>query len=409
MKFIVKVVSSGLFIILTSVSYLSAQDYPLPSTALLVINSSVNGEWGDSPRISLEKIRVVGDDTGNDEHYSYYLPEDIAVDGEGNIYVLDAGNNRVVKYDSGWNYVGEVGRKGQGPGDLNGPISIDIDNQGNLYISETMNRRMQVFSSDLKSIRTIRLSQGTGMGRVVNRGGFVIGGSSLGGMAAAMMQGEETNAPDLLSVYDKSTEPEKSFGIFRDLGNPIQNLTGSKFFFTVDDQDNTYLSFTNQNRIEKYDTDGKLVLRIERELNFEEFFPTAEVQRSSAGGRSMMMMMKPEKPMNLVSQGIDVDNKGRIWVITATRQFAEDEKAMVGNQFSMTGGAMDIKTSVIGNTELREIYIFEIEIFGTDGILLGKIPLDQIVDNFRIFGDRLYIIDKVRGMQIHVFTIIERN
>ena len=237
----------------------------------MVINSSEFGEWGDSPQVSLEKIRVLGDESGNDEHFSYYLPEDIVLDREGNIYVLDGGNNRVIKYDPGWNYIGEFGRKGQGPGDLDGPVSIDVDDEGNLYISETKNRRIQIFAPNFKSIRTVRFSTGGGKGRLLSGERIVVGGNMVG-MAVAMTQGGEVDFSDLMTVYKESSDPEYSFGEFRDLGDPIKNLSGSGFSFSVDYQDNTYLSFTNQNRIEKYDRDGNLVLRIERKLNFEEFF-----------------------------------------------------------------------------------------------------------------------------------------
>lgn len=64
--------------------------------------------------------------------------------------------------------------------------------------------------------------------------------------------------------------------------------------------------------------------------------------------------------------------------------------------------------SVNGNTEVKETDMYQLEVYAPDGILLGTIPLNQFVDDIRIYKDRLYLLDKMRGMQYYEYKIIDK-
>jgi hypothetical protein len=74
-------------------------------------------------------------------------PTDLAIDNRnGDIYVVDSGNNRIQKFDSQGNYLSpDLGSFGSANGTFNTPWSIAIDNQGFLYVTDTKNRRIQKF------------------------------------------------------------------------------------------------------------------------------------------------------------------------------------------------------------------------------------------------------------------------
>ncbi|MBE3109820.1 MAG: hypothetical protein IMZ46_04780 [Acidobacteria bacterium] len=104
--------------------------------------------------------------------------------------------------------------------------------------------------------------------------------------------------------------------------------------------------------------------------------------------------------MNRCVSGVAVDGKGRIWVVTMTRQLKKEEQ--VGTSVSMTmssGGGRTIGYKVEGDTELRKTDAYKLEVFDAEGVLLGSIPLDFFVDGIFIFGDRLFLMDKYRGTQ----------
>ena len=82
-----------------------------------------------------------------------YGPRDVAIDGEGSIYVADTGNKRVVKYDPNGVLLGAAGGFGQDDGKLQEPVGIALDGEGHLYVADTWNHRVQVFDSELGFIR----------------------------------------------------------------------------------------------------------------------------------------------------------------------------------------------------------------------------------------------------------------
>jgi len=53
----------------------------------------------------------------------------------------------------------KTGAEGAGDGSFNAPTSVDCDEQGRLYISDYLNDRVQVFTSDGKHLRTIKVTR----------------------------------------------------------------------------------------------------------------------------------------------------------------------------------------------------------------------------------------------------------
>jgi hypothetical protein len=61
-----------------------------------------------------------------------------------------------------------------------------------------------------------------------------------------------------------------------------------------------------------------------------------------------------------------------------------------------------------GNTDLRTTDMFQLEVFDPEGVLLGTIPVSQFVDGIWIFRDRLYLLDRDRGVTYYQYKIVER-
>lgn len=72
-------------------------------------------------------------------------PENVAVDGDGNMYVADTNNHRIQKFDSNGHYVLQWGGYGNGEGKLSFPAGIAVDEDGNVYVAEKGNNRIQKF------------------------------------------------------------------------------------------------------------------------------------------------------------------------------------------------------------------------------------------------------------------------
>lgn len=88
--------------------------------------------------------------------YRFDRPTDVAFDADGNFFVADGyGNSRVAKYDKDGRFLKTTGSRGNEPGQLNTPHSIQTDREGNVYVADRGNSRIQVYDNDLNLVRTI--------------------------------------------------------------------------------------------------------------------------------------------------------------------------------------------------------------------------------------------------------------
>jgi len=72
-------------------------------------------------------------------------PHSIAVDGSGNVYVVDAGNNRIQEFDGTGAFIIKWGSFGSDDGQFDTPAGIAVDGNGNVYVVDAGNNRIQKF------------------------------------------------------------------------------------------------------------------------------------------------------------------------------------------------------------------------------------------------------------------------
>jgi peptidylamidoglycolate lyase len=80
-------------------------------------------------------------------------PTDVAVGPNGDIYVSDGyGNNRVARFNSRGEFLGEWGTKGTRPGEFDLPHGIAVDKAGKVYVADRANGRVQIFEANGKFV-----------------------------------------------------------------------------------------------------------------------------------------------------------------------------------------------------------------------------------------------------------------
>lgn len=330
--------------------------------------------WGDTLKVALEFVQKIGELDTEDENYMLYHPSDISIDKDGNIYVLDSGNFRIQKYDPEGNYMATFGRKGQGPGEFEGPESIDIDADGNIYIADPGNNRVSVLSQDGKELRTFKTGKLVIPFKLLPTGDILTGTSTFYGESIGKPNKEYTHP--VIEIFDKDGVIKKGFGKPYDYEDNYVNVSGNTIHYTFDKNNNIYVSFRFQNRVEKFSSKGTLLFTADRQLSFEITRP-----------KLLLEEFPPRRfgppSMNLVSGGIGVDNKGRIWVLS----YLEQPK----------------------NADPKSY--MELEIYDNDGILLGEMPwtegfIPHIGPHF--FGDRMFFIDWSREMAVYEYKIVEK-
>ncbi len=144
--------------------------------------------------------------------------------------------------------------------------------------------------------------------------------------------------------------------------------------FTKDDDDNIYLTLLFQNRIEKFNPAGKLILKTSRPVPDEMHHRTANMPNVYV----------------LISQGIDVDSQGRIWIITVTRRAKKEELPPAG----------------LGITETDR---YRLDVFDSKGTFLKSFPLTHFCNDLRIIDDKIYILDQYRTMRFYIYKMLEKK
>lgn len=369
-----------------------------------LVHNEKEGEWGKEPKVSLEYVKNIGDLESDDENVLFYMPADIAVDEEGNVYVLDSGNHRIQKFDPQGNYLASFGRRGQGPGEFQYPQSIDIGAQGLMYVSDSGNQKIQILKPDGALEKEIKKTDAApGIVRVRSDRMIMGQGASVFSFGMNRME-EEQELPKLIKLLDMEAEVQKEFGDQKDYKDMLVNRIGNRYHFAVDKESNVYVSFDYQNRIEKYSPEGKLLWRADRKLNYDVSTPKAKGNVTRSGGNVSIRMPQ----MNNVSSGIAVDQKGRVWVVTNKRQIKEEEQVQTSVMVTQTGGQRSQNYSVSGNTDVEETDMYQLDLYDTEGVLLGSIQLDKFADAIYIHKDMIYLLDQMRGMQYYVYKIVEK-
>lgn len=120
---------------------------PLTPTPAIVVTSSPTLPAKPVP----SAMEMIWETNGNSNAFT--LPTELAIDLQGNFYIIDGGNHRVQKFDKDGNFLLMWGRNGAGDGEFffrSPPAhygSITVDKDGYVYVTDHHNR-VQKFDSD---------------------------------------------------------------------------------------------------------------------------------------------------------------------------------------------------------------------------------------------------------------------
>ncbi len=336
--------------------------------------SNITPAWGNNVKIKLEFVRKYGDLETDDENYQFYRPKDADLDPAGNVYILDAGNYMIKTFNRNGIFISSFGNKGQGPGEFTGPSVLDVAPDGRIIVNDLAMRKVQIFDKNGKYLQQIR--HGSKLPQKIlalNSGNIAV--------SYRKYRVTEENQEYLISVFNKSGNLLKELTLPRDYDDPTTTFFGNSLFIAADKNDNIFVCFEFQNRIEKYSNNGYLIFYMSRKLEYEETSVMGKKQVSSEEGPLFALSI------NNISTGIQVDHKGRIWTGTWKRQETEKDKA----------------AKRAGRT-VNNLHMFEI--FDDRGILIGRIQ-DGFYKGqpFRIIKNRLFLIDSNLEMAVYEYRI----
>src|SRR4051812_10111307 len=137
--------------------------------------TKIFGQSGISSTNKLHKFNIKWGSygTGNGQFIS---PSGIAVDSSDNVYVVDAGNNRIQKFTNNGTFITTWGSYGTGNGQFISPSGIAVDSSDNVYVVDAGNNRIQKFTNNGTFITTWG-SYGTGNGQFISPSGIAVDSS----------------------------------------------------------------------------------------------------------------------------------------------------------------------------------------------------------------------------------------
>ena len=220
--------------------------------------------WEEPP---LKEVRFIedlsiGEETGND--YLLFRNElDVAVCPKGNIYILDIGNQRVLKFDTKGEFIWEAGRKGQGPGEFQSrpsqySYSVSLTPSEDIAVQDE--KRIHFFSKKGEFQKTLKIDRRIWAFDFFPDGRLLISLSLVNriGNSAAFYSSDGEFAGEFPDEY-----------IYDTIKASMSILCGARYTVHAD---KVYVSLPGPYEIREYNLEGKLLRKIRRDLKLESPF-----------------------------------------------------------------------------------------------------------------------------------------
>lgn len=194
----------------------------------------------------------------------------IEVDAKYNIYILDEKNHRIIKFNKKGNFIWEVGRKGEGPGEFRNPFDIIMSPFEEICVLDSPSV-LHFFNSQGNYLKTVRIRKSFRGVQFLPNGELLVNIFVMGkpGVAAEYYSNEGEfikKFPDEYRYGQKVPGGASIGGEFRLFNNKI------------------YLSLPNRYEIREYNLEGKLLRKFKRDIKLEQ--PEIKVSENSFSIRS---------------------------------------------------------------------------------------------------------------------------
>jgi DNA-binding beta-propeller fold protein YncE len=189
------------------------------------------------------------------EPHPFNVPSDLATNPQGNLYVLDAGNDRIQVFDPEGHFMRMWGKSGSGEGEFNfsredGNLigAIALDTQGSVYVADNANQRIQKFDPQGKFLMEWG-GKGTGDGQFLSPIGITV--DQQGNIYVI------DDSRDEVQKFDKTGKFLLKWGSHGS-GDGQLNFTGQ---LEADPQGNIYIADFANHRIQKFDSQGTFLVK----------------------------------------------------------------------------------------------------------------------------------------------------
>lgn len=338
----------------SSFSVLGTGDGQLKSPGDVAVDAQGNLWVVDKSNNRIEKFDPTGkylakfgtNGTGNGQ---FNRPTSIAIASNGDLLITDAGNGRVQRFSSSGTYISKFGATGTGNGQFTapGPESIAIDASGYIWVSDSYAHRLQKFTAGGSFVKAIG-SKGTGGGQFSYPGGIDVDAG--GNVWVADWQNNR------IEVFNSNGEFLSQFGS-TGTGDGQLNHPDE---IEIDKHGNVWVGDQGNNRIQRFDVAGQFLGKF----------------GMGGSGSGQFNLGNP--------MGIAADSKGHLWVADVNNNRIQDwlvpiPKPTYGSSFGSNGSGdgqfkypSDIAVDLQGNLWVADKSNNRIEKFTRQGQFLAK-------------------------------------
>ena len=192
------------------------------------------------------KLRSLGTRGSGPGQFRY--PRGVAVDDDGNILVVDYGNNRIQKFTGRGQFLASVGTRGTGQLQFIDPMDIAFNSHNKkLYVADNENHRIQVLNRDLTFFDVIGRKRGSQNGDITHPWGVTC--DSTGNVYVA------ARGDYCIQVFTASGEFLRKFGRRGSGDGEVHSPVG----VVVDSKGKLFVVERDNHRISVFTTKGEFV------------------------------------------------------------------------------------------------------------------------------------------------------
>ncbi len=366
--------------IISLATILIAQEVKVDNPEIQKVHNTLEEIQKCEGKLKLELIYEWSSEDEMDENKILYEPKDVAINKDGEIYILEA--NRIKVFDKLRKLIRTIGGAGQGPGDFFDPGYFEFDKEENIVVMDRGNLRVQILSQQGEYL-----------------GGFSLGDNRPGPIAInnniiLLNRSPNLKLSSLFFLYDHQGH------LIGERGQRISGASWSEIYYrnsyhiSSDAKGNFYLAFEYEPLIQIFSPAGEIL----KELSYEIPFEVPEV-------KSIGRLGKEYVEYEHVCDGMDIDSKGKIFLLARSRLKTIEEKK-VGVTIGIMSRPGELSSSKL-KYDINSIGtdLYQILVFDNSGQIVASKKLNMLADNIRIYKDRLFLIDTHVNMKIYEYKI----
>jgi hypothetical protein len=212
----------------------------------------------DTPaKLVLKEDLTIGEKEGEEE-YMFVRIVGLDVDDGGSIYVLDQRDCNIKVFNNTGKLIRTIGKKGQGPGEMQAPRDIQITPQNEIMVNDSRSRRLLFFSLDGKFLRKVSQKEMTFFShpKCDTKSNIV---------ASFMVVGEK--AVSELKKFTPELDPIFNISSVEILRFPVFDPFFPQFYWQITGEDNIIWGFPVKYEIQVLNPEGKIIRKIIKDYN----------------------------------------------------------------------------------------------------------------------------------------------